>query len=99
MTIIWVRPLSFLGVLESDSVFFLFFITFFYEIPLSKQSSPRCDAAFCAVSSGAMHFCLCPTKWQSGLYEVKYQQFPIMLVHTLIPVWSSCYVIITIKSV
>ena len=39
---IWMSPLSFLGVL---GVIFIFLISFFDEIPPSKQNSPRCDAA------------------------------------------------------
>ena len=39
---------------------FLFFIQFFDEIPLSKQNSPRWDAAFCGVTSGAMLFAYVP---------------------------------------
>ena len=31
-------------------------IQFFDEIPLSKQNSPRWDAAFCGVTSGAILF-------------------------------------------
>ena len=32
------------------------FISFFDEVPLSKQNSPRRDAAFCGVTSGAILF-------------------------------------------
>ena len=44
------------------SDFFLIFISFFYEIPLSKQNSPRWDAAFCGGTSGAMLFAYVPQK-------------------------------------
>ena len=54
--IIWVSPLSFLGVLG------VIFISFFYEISLCKQHSPRCDATFCSVTSGAMLFAYVPQK-------------------------------------
>ena len=52
----WMSPLSFLGVL---GVIFIF-ISFFDEISLSKQNSPRWDAAFCGVTSGAMLFAYVP---------------------------------------
>ena len=39
---------------------FLFFIQFFDEIPLSKQNSPRWDAAFCGFTSGAILFAYVP---------------------------------------
>ena len=35
---------------------FFHFISFFYEFPVSKQNSPRWDAAFCRVTSGAILF-------------------------------------------
>ena len=37
---------------------FLLFIPFFDEITFSKQNSPRWDAAFCGVTSGAIDYCL-----------------------------------------
>ena len=57
----WESPLSFLGVL---GVVFIF-ISFFVEISLSKQNSPRWDAEFCGYT-----VCLCPTKGTPGLYEL-----------------------------
>ena len=39
---------------------FYFFIPFFDENFLSKQNSPRWDAAFCGVTSGAMLFAYVP---------------------------------------
>ena len=54
----WMSPLSFLGML---GVIFIF--QFFDEIPLSKQNSPRWDAAFYSV-------CLCPIKGMPGLNEL-----------------------------
>ena len=33
-----------------------FFLLIFDEIPLSKQNSPRWDAAFCGITSGAILF-------------------------------------------
>ena len=57
----WASPLSFLGVLG-----FLIFISFFDEIPPSKQNSPRCDAAL------GYAVCLCPIKGTPGLNELKY---------------------------
>ena len=38
----------------------MIFILFFDEIPLSKQNSPRWDAAFCGVTSGAILFAYVP---------------------------------------
>ena len=63
------------------------FIQFFDENSLSKQNSPRWDAAFCGVISGAILFafcgvtvCLCPTKGTPGLNELKPIKF-----HQLVP--------------
>ena len=39
---------------------FYFFIQFFDEFSLSKQISPRWDAAFCGVTSGAVLFANVP---------------------------------------
>ena len=50
--IIWMSPFSILG--ESGVIFHFYFI--FIEIPVSKQYSPRWDATFCGVSSGAILF-------------------------------------------
>ena len=53
---------------ESTSVFrgvrsyFDFFILFFDEISLCKQNSPRWDAAYCGVTSGAILFAYVPHK-------------------------------------
>ena len=41
---------------------YYFFISFFDEISLCKQNSPKCDAAFCGVTSGAMLFAYVPYK-------------------------------------
>ena len=38
----------------------LIFISFFDEVPISKQNSPRWDAAFCGVTSGAILFAYVP---------------------------------------
>ena len=53
---VWVSPLSFYGRQEC----FLNFIQFFDENSLSKQNSPRYDAAFCGVTSGAILFAYVP---------------------------------------
>ena len=53
-----VSPLSFLGVLGVIFVFYLIFD----EISLCKQNSPRWDAAFCGVTSGAILFAYVPQK-------------------------------------
>ena len=50
----WMSPLSFLG------VFGVIFISFFHEISLCKQNSPRWDAAFCGITSGAILFANVP---------------------------------------
>ena len=42
-----------------NSIFFIF-ISFFDEIPESKQKSPRWDAAFCGVTFGAILFANVP---------------------------------------
>ena len=55
ISINWMSPLSFLGVL---GVIFNFSV--FDEIPLSKQNSPRCDAAERGVTSVAMLFAYVP---------------------------------------
>ena len=39
---------------------FYFLSDFFYEISLCKQNSPRWDAVFCGVTSGAMLFAYAP---------------------------------------
>ena len=44
------------------SDFFIFFISFFDEISLCKQNSPRWDAAICGVTSGAILFAYVPLK-------------------------------------
>ena len=62
---------EFILIFRGVGSFFFFFFSFFDEISLCKQNSPRCDAAFCGVTSGAMLFCLCPTKGTPGLYELK----------------------------
>ena len=50
---------------------FSFFISFFDEIPVNKQNSPRCDAAFCGVTSGDYSVCQCSIKRTPGLYGFK----------------------------
>ena len=50
--------LSFLGA----SGVIIKFYSIFDEIPLSKQNSPRLDAAFCGVTSGAILFAYVPLK-------------------------------------
>ena len=42
------------------SFFFFIFFIYFDEISFSKQNSPRWDAAFCGVTSGAMLFAYVP---------------------------------------
>ena len=54
--IIWMGPFSILG----ESEFFFFFFSFFIEIPVSKQYSPRWDAAERGVSSGSILFAYVP---------------------------------------
>ena len=49
------------------------FYFIFYEIPISKQNSPRWDAAFCGVTSGAMVFAYVPQKRKPGLNEFRTQ--------------------------
>ena len=56
--IIWASLLSFLG---AAGVIFNFYLTF-DEIPVSKQNSPRWDAAFCGITSGAILFAYVPQK-------------------------------------
>ena len=46
-----------LGVL---GVYYSFLFHFFDEIPVRKQNSPRYDAAFCGVTSGAILFANAP---------------------------------------
>ena len=63
----WMSPLSFVGVL--GVIFNL--ISFFDEIPPNKQNSPRWDAAFCCVPSGAILFACVPYKGrQAQMSEV-----------------------------
>ena len=54
---LWMSPL-FGG---ASGVFFIF-ISFFDENHVSKQNSPRWDAAFCGVISGAFRFAYVPQK-------------------------------------
>ena len=49
---------------------FLFFISFFDEISLFKQNSPRWDTAFYGITSGAILFAYGPTKRRPGLNEL-----------------------------
>ena len=56
--IIWSSPLSFLGALG----YFFICISVFDKIHESKQNSPRWDAAFCGVTSGAILFAYVPLK-------------------------------------
>ena len=55
---IWMSSLSFLG--ASGVIFH--FISFFDENQNCKQNSPRWDAAFCGVTSGAVLFAYVPLK-------------------------------------
>ena len=55
--IIWVSPLLFLG---ASGVIFKFYSGIFHENSLSKQNSPRWDAAFCGVTSWAIRFAYVP---------------------------------------
>ena len=48
--------------LTFTGVFFFHFISFFDEIHISIQNSPRWDAAFCGVTSGAIPFAYVPYK-------------------------------------
>ena len=50
---IWLSPFSFLA---AAGAIFHFLISFFDEIPVSKQNRPRWDAAFCGVTSGSILF-------------------------------------------
>ena len=52
----WMSPRSFLG--ASGMIFK--FIPVYDEIPLIKQNSPRWDAAFCGITSGAILFANVP---------------------------------------
>ena len=47
---------------------FSFLFSFFDENTMSKQNSPRCDAAICGVTSGAILFANVPLKRTPGLY-------------------------------
>ena len=51
--IIWASPLQFLG---APHVIFKFYIQFFDKNSISKQNSPRWDATFCGITSGAILF-------------------------------------------
>ena len=51
-----------------DCIFYSFF--FFAKIPLSKQNSPRWDAAFCVVASKAILLAYVLIKRMAGLYEI-----------------------------
>ena len=53
--IIWESALPSLGELEA-------IVFFFDEISLSKQRSPRWDAAFCGITNGAILFAYAPLK-------------------------------------
>ena len=57
----------FLGVLGV----ILSFITFFDEISLSKETSPRWDAAFCGVTFGAILFAYVPQKGRQAYIRLK----------------------------
>ena len=50
----------------------LYFIPFFDEIPLSKQDSPRWDAANCGVTSGAIYCLPVSHKKDVRLIRVKF---------------------------
>ena len=54
--IIWMSPLSFLG--AAGVIFYV--ISFFDEIHVSQQNSPRWDADFCGVTFGAILFAYVP---------------------------------------
>ena len=47
------------SILGASGVIF-HFISFFDEIHVSKQNSPRWDATFCGVTSGAIQFAYVP---------------------------------------
>ena len=50
-------------------MYFFIVISFFDETRVSKQNSPRSDAAFCGVTSGAILFAYVPgIKRLTGLY-------------------------------
>ena len=52
----------------------LFFFSFSDEVHLSKQNSPRWDAAFCGVAPGSYSVCLCLIKRMPGLYEPRHEK-------------------------
>ena len=56
-----------ISILGPPSISFQFFVV---EIFVSKQNSPRWDAPFCGVTSGAILY-ICAIKWTSGLYGLK----------------------------
>ena len=53
-----------------------FYLRIFDENPLSKQNSPRWDAAICGVTSGAMLFVYVPQKKDARLKRVKAKSLP-----------------------
>ena len=64
----WVSPLSFLGVL---GVIFKFYSIFRWNFSKQTEYSPRWDAAFCGVTSGAILFAYVPSwKGLPGLNEL-----------------------------
>ena len=49
-------------ILGTSGVILIFFIPFLDGNPLSKQNSPRWDAAFCGFTSGSILFAYVPQK-------------------------------------
>ena len=64
--IIWMSLLTFVGASEG------FLLS--DEIHVSKQTSPKWDATFCGVTSGAILFALCPIKRTPGLFGLNYKR-------------------------
>ena len=84
-TLFLLNPLGFSHPYQMDESTFIFrdirnffFISFFVGYLFSKQNSPRWDATFCNVTSGATYsVCLCPIKRMPGLYGL------ISVIHSL----------------
>ena len=59
--IIWMSPTFIFSGIGSN-------FSFFYEIRVCKQISPRWDAAFCGVTSGAILFAFVPSKGRQAFW-------------------------------
>ena len=68
----WMSPLSFIHVIGASGVIFIF-ISCFDEIFVSKENSPKLEAAFCGVTSGAILFALLSHKNDARLICVNFR--------------------------